>query len=74
MYYVYYGYISPDSDFDSPTHKLFEFETKNGVLSLYDDYIEVKSYQDYCCVEFRVFMGEEKQIVPVEVIKAWELQ
>jgi len=74
MYYVYYGYVSPDN-YDSsngPTYEIKEIESKAGVIEFKKEFDE--EMHDECAnIIFRVFKGRECHLEPIEVVKDYKL-
>ena len=75
-YFVYSGYVTPDS-YDSsegPIYTIKEFSTEEQVLHFRKDFGEEVSDPEYAGnVIFQVIEGVEKTIVPKEKIVAFEL-
>ena len=75
MYYVYYGYVSPDNydTSDGPNFVIKEFSTVDEVLSFKKEFDE-ELYEDCFHVTFRVFHGAERELKPKQVVTEYELK
>ena len=76
MYYVYYGYASPDNydASEEPVYRLKVLETKEQVLKLYKEQKEeTENNMETSNEIFRVIEGEEKQIIPIEKVTEYKL-
>lgn len=75
MYFVYYGYVSPDN-YDAsngPTYKIKECQSVHEVVLFKKEFEE--SLHDECAnIIFRVFEGSERFLAPKEVIISYELK
>ncbi len=77
MFYVYSGFTCSDN-FDcseGPIFTLREFKTADGVAAAKKDFednlCEVEVYDNAI---FRVFEGEEKQLIPKSHVIKWEIK
>jgi hypothetical protein len=74
MYYVYYGYSSPDNyDSEDPTHEIKEFSSPSDVESFRKEFDEDYLTDECSNVIFRVFEGVERTIKPKEVVMSYRL-
>ncbi len=75
MFYVYYGYTSPDSydTSEGPVYCIEEFATEEAVLEFKTEF--ENELCDECTNEiFRVFSGEEKFIEPKEIVQSYQFK
>jgi hypothetical protein len=74
MFYVYYGYVSPDNcdTSDGPTYLLEEFNTEEEVIAFKEEF-EENLNDETSHVIFRVIKGKELSVEPVEKVTTWKL-
>jgi len=75
MFYIYYGYVSPDN-FDAsegPTYCIKEFRTVDEVLAFKKEFEEEYLHDDCSNIIFRVFDGRERTLSPEKVVTKYKL-
>ena len=74
MFYVYYGYASPDhyDSSESPTYEIAEYETEEEVLKFYKEFQDEYIHDDCENVIFRIFEGSELKIEPKVVVTEYQ--
>ncbi len=75
MFYVYWGYCSPDNydASEGPTYKIKECETAEEVVAFRKEFEEDYLHDECSNVIFRVFEGEERSLKPKKVVETYEL-
>ena len=72
MFFIYSGYVSVDSDFESPNYTISKHQTAEQVVEFRKEFDE--EIDDDCAnVEFRVFEGKERHLVPKKVVESFQL-
>ena len=74
MFYVYYGYVSPDNydASEGPTYKIEEFKTAEAVEHFKREFEEDYLNDDCDNVIFRVFDGVERELKPKVIVDSYE--
>lgn len=74
MFYVYYGYVSPDNcdSSENLTHKIREFRSSEEVIAFKQEF-EEELPRECSHVAFRVFEGRERPLLPKQVVQTYEL-
>lgn len=70
MFFIYYGYVSPDNydASEGPTYLIKECQTETEVTDFKKEFEEDYLNDDCGNVIFRVFEGKERTISPKEVV------
>ena len=72
-FFVFSGYITPDSDLEDSCYNIKEFYDEITLLDFVKEFKE--SIYDECDnIELRIFKGEEIFLEEKEVIKEWKLK
>ena len=76
MFFIYYGYVSPDNydASEGPTYVIKECATSEEVAEFRKEFDE-EYFPDECSnVIFRVFEGSERFLEPKKVVETYELR
>lgn len=73
-YFVYSGFASPDNcaDDGGPVCIITECQSESQVLQLKKSF-DAAIHDECSCIIFRVFHGEEKQLIPKTKVVEYEL-
>lgn len=75
MFFIYYGYVSPDhyNSSGGPLYKIKEVRTAEEVAAFRKEFDEDYLHDECSNIIFRVFEGEERFLRPKKVVESYEL-
>lgn len=75
MFFIYYGYVSPDNydASEDPIYLIKECSSAEEVLAFRKEFDEDYLHDECSNIIFRVFEGKERFLQPKKVIETYEL-
>jgi hypothetical protein len=75
MFFIYYGYVSPDhyDASECPTYQIKECSTTEEVVDFRKEFDEDYLHDECKNIIFRVFEGKERFLQPKKVVETYEL-